>query len=100
MLTASKEAVQLLTNVRDSTDASDDAVLRVAAGAPNMDGSGPTVSLGFVDQPAADDEVGDAHGLPICVAPELSSHLDDALLDVVEEEGEARLVLVPSPEAT
>lgn len=97
MLTASKQAVQLLTDIRDKTEATDDAVLRVGTAGPPADGTGPSISLGFVNEPFADDEVGEAHGFGICVAPEIAPQLSDAMLDVVQEEGETKLVFVQPP---
>ena len=97
MLTATKNAAELLTDIRAKSEAPDDAMLRVAAGTQAADGEDPTISLGFVDEPLATDAVADAHGLGICVAAELAPQLDDAVLDVVEEQGQSRLVFVQAP---
>lgn len=94
MLTATKNAAELLTDIRARSEAPDDAMLRIATGSQAADGEDPTISLGFVDEPLASDEVGDAHGLGICVAAELAPQLRDAVLDIVEEQGQSRLVFV------
>lgn len=96
MLTITEQAATLLTATRAQSDVPDDAVLRVAGPA---DGASPSISLGFVPEPVSGDAVGDAHGMTICVAPEVAPQLDSATLDVVEEQGEPQLVLVPAPEA-
>jgi Fe-S cluster assembly iron-binding protein IscA len=95
MLNISPQAANLLVQARESSDIPDDAVVRVAE---STEPAGSGISLGFVDEPLAGDAVGNAHGLDICVAPEVAPKLDDATLDVVQEEGETRLVVVPTPE--
>lgn len=97
MLTVSREAVSLLITAREESDIPADAALRVAR---PSDGTDAGITLGFVDRPYQGDEVGDAHGLPVCVAPDIAPQLDTSMLDVVEEHGEPRLVLVPATEAT
>jgi hypothetical protein len=42
------------------------------------------------------DETGDAHGMPICVAPEVADALSGATIDTQTEGEQTRLVLVPA----
>ena len=95
LLTLTPTAASMLTNARDSQDEiPNDATLRVAAS--NADGQPGTISIGFVDQPFDGDQAGDAHGLSYCVAPDVAEQLDGAAIDVQQEGGEARLVVVPA----
>lgn len=94
MLTLSPSAAQALAQSRSQQGIPDDATLRVAA-APTSDGEQPGITLGFVDEPMDGDQTGDAHGLPICVAPEVADALSDATIDTQTQGGETRLVLVP-----
>lgn len=93
MLTLSPSAAEALTQTRSQQGIPDDATLRVAA-APTGDGEQPGITLGFVDQPMEGDQTGDAHGLPICVAPEVADALSDATIDTQQDGGQTRLVLV------
>ena len=95
MLTLTPTAASMLTNVRDSQDGiPNDATLRVAAS--DADDRSGSISIGFVDQPFDGDQAGDAHGLSYCVAPEVAEQLDGAAIDVEQDSGEARLVIVPA----
>ena len=58
-------------------------------------GEQPGITIGFVDRPMDGDETGDAHGMPICVAPEVADTLADAKIDTQTEGDQTRLVLVP-----
>lgn len=95
MLTLSPSAAQALAQTRSQQGIPDDATLRVAAAQTN-DGQEPGITLGFVDQPMEGDQTGDAHGLPICVAPEVADALTDATIDTDSQGGQTRLVLIQS----
>jgi Fe-S cluster assembly iron-binding protein IscA len=93
MLTLSPSAAEALSQTRSQQGIPDDATLRVAA-APTGNGEQPGITLGFVDQPMEGDQTGDAHGLPICVAPEVADALSEATIDTHSDGDETRLVLV------
>ena len=85
----------MLASARDSQDGiPNDATLRVAGS--NEAGQPGTISIGFVDQPLDGDQAADAHGLSYCVAPDVAEQLDGAAIDVQQENGEPRLVVVPA----
>lgn len=92
MLTITERAVQVLENARSESEIPDDAALRVSVAAQS-DGDNPGLSLGFVDEPFGGDQVGEAHGMSVCVSSEIATQLDDVTLDVVERDGAAELVL-------
>lgn len=94
MLTLTPNAADALVAARSQQGIPDDATLRVAA-APTGNGEQPGITLGFVDQPMDGDQVGAAHGVSICVAPEVADTLADAKIDAQTEGDQTRLVLVP-----
>lgn len=95
MLTLSPTAATMLSETRSQqAGIPDDATLRIAA-APAQDGEQAGITLGFVDQPQDGDQTGEAHGLPICVAPEVADALDGAAIDVQQDGESAQLVIVP-----
>jgi Fe-S cluster assembly iron-binding protein IscA len=94
MLTLTNSAAEALATARSQQGIPDDATLRVAA-APAGNGEQPGITIGFVDRPMDGDETGDAHGMPICVAPEVADTLADAKIDTQTEGDQTRLVLVP-----
>lgn len=93
MLTLTPSAAEALAATRSQQGIPDDATLRVAAAAAS-NGEQPGITLGFVDQPMDGDQTGDAHGMPICVAPEVAEVLSDATIDTQSEDGQTRLVLL------
>lgn len=95
MLTLSPTAANALTETKTRQNIPDDASLRVAS-APATDGPQGGITLGFVDEPMAGDQVGEAHGLTICVAPEIADDLDGAQIDLQQQGAEAQLVVVPA----
>ena len=92
MLTLSENAATLLIESRSQQGISDDAMLRVAP-APGQDAG---ISLGFVDQPLDGDLTGNAHGMPLCVASEVSEVLEAAKIDVETSGENPQLVIVPA----
>lgn len=95
MLTLTPSAAETLATARSQQGIPDDATLRVAS-APAGDGEQPGITIGFVDQPMEGDQTGDAHGMPICVAPEVADSLAEAKIDTQTEGEQTRLVLVPA----
>lgn len=93
MLTLSETAASMLSESRSQQGIPDDATLRVAAA---EQGPQQGLTLGFVDQPMDGDQVGAAHGMAICVAPEVAEQLADAKIDVQHVGDSAQLVLVPA----
>lgn len=96
MLEITQGAAALLTELREGQDVPDSYGLRVfpeAATPGEM-----TIGLGFTDQPAAGDQVGEQEGLKVFVAPELAAPLEDAAIDVTREDGTPRLVFRPKDE--
>ena len=94
MLTLTLSAAEALSTARSEQGIPDDAALRVTA-APAGNGEQPGITIGFVDEPMDGDQTGDAHGMPICVAPEVADALSDATIDAQTEGDQTRLVLVP-----
>ena len=95
MLTLSPTAANALTETKTRQNIPNDASLRVAP-APAIDGEQSGITLGFVDAPHAGDQVGEAHGLAICVAPEVADDLNGAQIDIKQHGDDAQLVVVPA----
>lgn len=91
MLTLTPAAAEHITAARAQSGIPDDAHLRVAPAAEQGPGA---IGLGFVDAPFDGDQVGDAHGVSFCVAPEIATELDTAQLDVAADGNS--MVLVPA----
>ncbi len=96
MLQITQGAAALLTELRKGQDVPDDYGLRVF---PETTQPGEvTIGLGFTDAPAAGDQVTEKEGLKVFVAPELAAPLEDAAIDVTQEDGASRLVFRPQSE--
>jgi Fe-S cluster assembly iron-binding protein IscA len=93
MLTMTQPAAAFITQTRERNGIPADATLRVAGA--SSDGS-PNYSIGFVDEPISGDSVGEAHGVPLCVDPDVTEALDDFAIDVVRDDDGTRLVMVPA----
>lgn len=105
MLTVTRNAAAALVDSRDRQGIAPDASLRIAAAQSHSDdlahddvtADDAGITIAFVDEPIAGDQVGTVHGLTICVAADVADSLTDAAIDVEEEPGGgARLVLVES----
>jgi Fe-S cluster assembly iron-binding protein IscA len=97
VLEITKDAAALLTELRDGQDVPEDYGLRVF---PETAQPGEvTIGLGFTDQPAAGDQVAEQDGMKVFVAQELAAPLEDAAIDVAEQDGGARLIFRPKGEA-
>lgn len=93
MLQITHGAAALLTELRDGQDVPESYGVRVF---PESTQAGEvTIGLGFTEAPAAGDEVTEQDGLKVFVAPELATPLQDAAIDVTEENGDSRLVFRP-----
>lgn len=93
MLQITPGAAALLTELRDGQDVPDTFGVRVF---PESTQPGEvTIGLGFTDEPAADDQVTEQDGLKVFVAQELAAPLEDAAIDVAQDNGASRLVFRP-----
>jgi Fe-S cluster assembly iron-binding protein IscA len=90
MLQVTRSAASTLAGARAQEGLPDHFGVRIFAGAtatPDM----TAYQFGFVEAPETSDQVTEAEGTPVFVAPEVADSLEDALLDA--EEG--RLILTP-----
>ena len=93
MLEITQGAAALLTELRKGQDVPDDYGLRVF---PETAEPGEvTIGLGFTDEPIAGDQVTEADGMKVFVAQELAAPLQDAAIDVAQENGTEQLVFRP-----
>lgn len=98
MLQITPGAAALLTELRDGQDVPDSYGVRVF---PESTQPGEvTIGLGFAEEPAADDQVTEQDGLKVFVAQELAAPLQDAAIDVAQDNGAARLVFRPQDQPT
>ncbi len=93
MLQVTQGAAALLTELRNGQDVPEDYGVRVF---PESTQPGEvTIGLGFTDTPAEGDQVTEQEGLKVFVAPELAAPLENAAIDVAQEDGASRLVFRP-----
>ena len=93
MLQVTHGAAALLTELRNGQDVPETYGVRVF---PESTQPGEvTIGLGFTDAPAEGDQVTEQDGLKVFVAPELAAPLEDAAIDVAQEDGASRLVFRP-----
>ncbi len=98
MLQITPGAAALLTELRDGQDVPETFGVRVF---PESTQPGEvTIGLGFTEEPAADDQVTEQDGLKVFVAQELAAPLDDAAIDVSQDDGASRLVFRPQDQAS
>jgi Fe-S cluster assembly iron-binding protein IscA len=93
MLTLTQPAADYLSSARQRSNIPDDATVRIAS---PLDPGSTGYSIGFVDEPVEGDAVGEAHGVPLCVAPEVGEALDHSAIDVVRDNDGVRLVVIPT----
>ena len=98
MLEITKSAAALLTELREGQEVPDSYGVRVFPEAAQP--GEVTIGLGFAEQPAAGDQVTEQDGMKVFVAPELAAPLEDAAIDVTQEDGAARLVFRPQGETS
>jgi Fe-S cluster assembly iron-binding protein IscA len=97
VLEITQGAAALLTELKKGQEVPDDYGVRVF---PESTEPGEiTIGLGFADGPADGDQVTEQDGLKVFVAPELATPLQDAAIDVAQDNGAARLVFRPQDEA-
>ena len=93
MLEITHGAAALLTELRNGQDVPAEYGVRVF---PESTQPGEvTIGLGFTDAPAEGDQVTEQDGLKVFVAPELAAPLEDAAIDVAQDDGTSRLVFRP-----
>ena len=93
MLQVTHGAAALLTELRNGQDVPETYGVRVF---PESTQPGEvTIGLGFTDAPAEGDQITEQDGLKVFVAPELAAPLEDAAIDVAQENGASRLVFRP-----
>jgi Fe-S cluster assembly iron-binding protein IscA len=93
VLEITEGAAALLTELRKGQEVPDDYGVRVF---PESTEPGEiTIGLGFANGPAEGDQVTEREGLKVFVAPELATPLQDAAIDVAQDDGAARLVFRP-----
>ena len=93
MLEITRGAAALLTELRDGQEVPDNYGLRVF---PETSEPGEvTIALGFAEGPAPTDQIAEQDGMKVFVAQELAAPLEDAAIDVTEENGASRLVFRP-----
>jgi Fe-S cluster assembly iron-binding protein IscA len=98
VLEITQGAAALLTELRKSQDVPDSYGVRVF---PEATQPGEvTIGLGFADAPAEGDQVTEQDGLKVFVAPELASPLEDAAIDVAQDNGASRLIFRPQESET
>jgi len=86
-------AAALLTELRNGQDVPAEYGVRVF---PETTQPGEvTIGLGFTEAPAEGDQVTEKDGLKVFVAPELAAPLEDAAIDVTQDDGSSRLVFRP-----
>lgn len=96
MLQVTHGAAALLTELRNGQDVPETFGVRVF---PESTQPGEvTIGLGFTDEPAAGDQVAEQEGMKVFVAPELAAPLEDAAIDVAEQDGASRLIFRPKDE--
>ena len=96
MLQITHGAATLLSELRRGQDVPESAGLRVF---PDATEPGEiTIGLGFTDDPIEGDQVTEQEGMRVFVAPELTAPLEDAAIDVSQENGSQRLVFRPQGE--
>jgi Fe-S cluster assembly iron-binding protein IscA len=93
VLEITQGAAALLTELRKGQDVPEDYGLRVF---PETAQPGEvTIGLGFTDQPAEGDQVAEQEGIKVFVAQELAAPLEDAAIDVTQQDGDSRLIFRP-----
>lgn len=97
MLEITHDAATLLGEIRREQDVPESYGLRVFA--EGAQAGEVTIGLGFTDEPAADDQVSEQEGMLVYVAQELAAPLEDAAIDVGEQDGESHLFFRPKGEA-
>jgi Fe-S cluster assembly iron-binding protein IscA len=86
-------AAALLSDIKRGSEIPDDFGLRVF---PEPAESGEvTIGIGFAEEPVTGDQVSEQAGMRVFVASELAAPLDQAAIDVAQQDGAERLVFRP-----
>jgi Fe-S cluster assembly iron-binding protein IscA len=93
MLQMTHAAAELLTQIRQSSDIPSDAGVRVYPEQATSDEV--SIGLGFTEAPMPGDQVSEQEGMKLYVAPEIAGPLDTTMIDVTDDDGEARLIFCP-----
>jgi Fe-S cluster assembly iron-binding protein IscA len=95
MVKITEKAAALLSEARASSGAPQQFGVRfyVIADSPAQ---GKSLGFEFVDSPEPRDEVDEQQGLPVYVAPELTTVAADGTVDARETDGRNQLVLRPA----
>lgn len=91
MLGITNRAAAFIDEARADRHLPDHYGVRIFGGAQN-NGQG-TVQIGFSEQPLAGDDVSEAEGTRVFVAPEVTQAIDGLVLDVTEDGQRVGLVL-------
>ena len=91
MLRITSHAVAFLDQARSVQQVPEHYGIRVFSGA-SLDGQ-RAFQIGFTERPLVGDEVTETGGARLFVAPEISGVVEELVLDVDEQEGDAQLVL-------
>lgn len=97
MLQITHAAVDLLNQIRQGADISDDAGVRVYP--EQTSGDEVSIGIGFINDPMPGDQVSEQEGLRLFVAPEIAGPLDTTMIDVTRTDGEAQLIFCPQDQA-
>jgi Fe-S cluster assembly iron-binding protein IscA len=92
MLQVTSSAASTLAGARAQQGLPDHFGVRISASATATPDTKSTYKFGFVEEPESNDQVAEAEGTRVFVAPEVADSLENAVLDI-EETG--RLILMP-----
>jgi Fe-S cluster assembly iron-binding protein IscA len=93
VLQVTHDAAALLAELRRGRRVPETYGLRVFA--ESSEPGAVTIGIGFSEAPAEGDQVSEHEGLKLFVASDLAEPLQDAAIDVVGDDGTARLVFRP-----
>jgi Fe-S cluster assembly iron-binding protein IscA len=91
MLQVTRSAASILAGARAQEGLPDHFGVRIFAGAAATPDMKSAYQFGFVEEPGTSDQVTEAEGTPVFVAPEVADSLENAVLDTEED----RLILAP-----
>lgn len=93
MLVLTEAAAKVVKSVTTTPQANDEAGLRISSSVPEPE-SASSLEVAAVPGPAENDQVLDAAGARVFVAPQAAAFLDDKILDAsVDGQGNARFSL-------
>jgi Fe-S cluster assembly iron-binding protein IscA len=93
MLQVTKSAASRLAGERAQQGLPDHFGVRIFASATATPDMRSAYQFGFVEEPGAGDQIADAEGTRVFVAPEVADSLEESVLDAEAESG--RLILMP-----